>query len=238
MAAAATVTNVTSTKANGSYKVGEVIPVTVTFSEVVNVTGTPRLTLETGTVDRVVNYTSGSGTDTLTFTYTVQSGDTSPDLDYTSTTALALNGGTIKDAATNNATLTLPAPGAAGSLGANKAIRIDTTAPRVTLGFPVDGGFYNAADWLDKIFGTATDTGGSGVAAVRVSILNTATARYWDGDGFDSVAEVLILATGTTSWHYDLLASALVNGVTYTVRARATDTATNNSDVRHGRLHL
>ena len=120
MAAAATVTNVTSTKANGSYKVGEVIPVTVTFSEVVNVTGTPRLTLETGTVDRVVNYTSGSGTDTLTFTYTVQTGDTSPDLDYTSTTALALNGGTIKDAATNNATLTLPALGAAGSLGSTR----------------------------------------------------------------------------------------------------------------------
>ena len=41
------------------------------------------------------------------------------------TTSLALNGGTIRDAATNNATLTLAAPGAAGSLGANKALVVD-----------------------------------------------------------------------------------------------------------------
>ena len=34
--------------------------------------GTPQLTLETGTTDRVVNYASGNGTSTLTFSYTVQ----------------------------------------------------------------------------------------------------------------------------------------------------------------------
>ena len=39
------------------------------------------------------------------------------DLDYVATTSLALNGGTIRDAATNNATLTLATPGAANSLG-------------------------------------------------------------------------------------------------------------------------
>jgi len=44
----------------------------VTFSEAVTVTGTPQLTLETGATDRVVNYVSGSGTNTLTFNYTVQ----------------------------------------------------------------------------------------------------------------------------------------------------------------------
>src|SRR5439155_1402723 len=93
---------------------------------------TPQLTLETGTTDEVVNYASGSGTSSLTFTYTVQAGDTNDDLDYVATTSLALNGGTIKDPATNNATLTLAAPGAANSLGANKALVIDTTAPTVT----------------------------------------------------------------------------------------------------------
>ena len=39
------------------------------------------------------------------------------DLDYTSTGALTLNGGTIADLAGNTATLTLASPGAAGSLG-------------------------------------------------------------------------------------------------------------------------
>jgi hypothetical protein len=124
---APTVSSVSSTAANGTYVVDDVIPVTVTFDRAVTVTGTPQLTLETGTTDRAVNYTSGSGTATLTFNYTVQSGDTSSDLDYVATSSLALNGGTIKSAAGVNATLTLPAPGAAGSLGANRDIAVNPT---------------------------------------------------------------------------------------------------------------
>ncbi|MBO6497752.1 MAG: hypothetical protein JJ978_19460, partial [Roseivirga sp.] len=69
-----TVTSVSSTTADGSYKAGDLIAVTVSFSEAVTVTGTPQLELETGTTDRTINYTSGSGTSTLTFNYTVQSG--------------------------------------------------------------------------------------------------------------------------------------------------------------------
>ncbi|MES2936176.1 MAG: DUF4347 domain-containing protein, partial [Pseudomonadota bacterium] len=78
-------TGVTSSTTNATYKVGDVIAVQVTFNEAVNVTGTPQLTLETGATDRVVNYSSGSGTSTLVFNYTVQAGDTSADLDYIST---------------------------------------------------------------------------------------------------------------------------------------------------------
>jgi alpha-ketoglutarate-dependent taurine dioxygenase len=128
---APTIVNVTSSKPNGEYTVSEVIPITVQFSEPVKVTGTPRLTLETGAIDRAVSYASGDDTNTLTFTYTVQTGDTSADLDYIAG-GLTLSGGTIKDLATNDANLTtLPVPGAAGSLGSNKAIEIDTTAPTV-----------------------------------------------------------------------------------------------------------
>jgi len=128
-----TITSITSTLTDGTYTVGQVIPITVTFSENVNVSGTPQLILATGGAGTPVNYASGSGTNTLTFNYTVSAGNTSTDLDYLSTEAVALNGGTIKDAATNNATLTLPAPAAANSLGANKAIVIDTVAPTVTI---------------------------------------------------------------------------------------------------------
>jgi hypothetical protein len=130
---APTVTGVSSTAANGTYGIGAVIPVTVQFSEPVIVTGTPQLTLDNGGAGAVVNYASGSGSDTLTFNYTVASGDVSADLDYTATTSLALNGGTIKDAATNAAVLTLASPGAAGSLGANKNIVIDGIVPTVSM---------------------------------------------------------------------------------------------------------
>lgn len=131
-ATAPVVTNVTSATADGTYFTGAVINVSVTFSEIVNVTGTPQITLELGTVDGIANYISGSGTDTLIFTYTVAVGDTTPDLDYTAPTSLSLNGGSIQDAVLNNANLTLPIPGAAGSLGANKAIVIDTTLLIIT----------------------------------------------------------------------------------------------------------
>jgi hypothetical protein len=93
-----------------------------------------------------VNYASGTGTTTLTFTYTVASGENSIDLEYVNTTSLALNGGTIRDAGSNNATLTLPVVGGVGSLGNNKAIIVDTTAPvAVTLltMTPANNGYTN-----------------------------------------------------------------------------------------------
>ena len=61
--AAITVSSVTSSTANGAYKVGDAISIQVTFSESVTVTGTPQLTLETGSSDAVVDYASGSGGD-------------------------------------------------------------------------------------------------------------------------------------------------------------------------------
>ncbi|MES2942554.1 MAG: Ig-like domain-containing protein [Pseudomonadota bacterium] len=133
---ASPVAPVASTTVNGTYGVGSVITLSVVFSEGVIVDtsgGTPTLSLETGATDRLASYAGGSGTSTLTFTYTVQTGDTSADLDFTSASALALNGGTIQDAAGNNALLTLAVPGAAGSLAANADLVIDGTAPTLII---------------------------------------------------------------------------------------------------------
>ncbi|MFN9473487.1 DUF4347 domain-containing protein, partial [Acidovorax sp.] len=141
------VASVNSSSANGTYKAGDSVSIRVIFSETVIVTGTPQLTLETGATDQVVNYASGGSTNTLTFKYTVQAGDTTADLDYLGTAALALNGGTIKDAVGNASTLTLAAPGAANSLGNNKAIAIDSTAPTVaSVNSSTANGTYKVGD--------------------------------------------------------------------------------------------
>ena len=128
--AAPTVASVSSTKANGSYNAAVLVPITVTFSAPVTVTGTPTLALNSG---GSASYTSGSGTSTLTFNYTVGATDNATVLDCTSTSSLALAGGTIS-ATTGGTTanLTLPTPGGANSLGVNKSIVIDTTAPTIT----------------------------------------------------------------------------------------------------------
>jgi hypothetical protein len=52
----------------------------------------------------------------------VQSGDNFNDLDYKATDSLSANGGTIRDNASNDATLTLASPGATNSLASNKAL--------------------------------------------------------------------------------------------------------------------
>jgi len=129
-----TVTIVATSTGDGTYPLGTVIPITINFSEPVTVVGgTPTLTLETGAVDSVVSYVSGSPGTALLFNYTVGSGNVSSDLNYVATTSLALAGSTIKDAAGNNATLALPALAAAASLGGSKTIVIDGVLPTLTL---------------------------------------------------------------------------------------------------------
>ena len=123
---------VSSTTANGTYGVGSVITITVAWSKPVVVTGTPATGAQ---LRRYGQLCSGSGTSTLTFTYTVAAGQDANPLDEASATALTLNGGTIFDTVGTNpnaAVLTLPAPGTTGSLGKNKSITVDTTAPTVT----------------------------------------------------------------------------------------------------------
>ncbi len=107
------VTGVTTTQPSGTYGAGTTISIAVTFSEAVNVTGGPQLALNAGG-GAVADYVSGSGTATLNFTYAVAAGQTTYDLDYASTIALVVNGGTIADATGTAATLTLPATGTDG----------------------------------------------------------------------------------------------------------------------------
>ena len=130
---APTVEEVSSLSSNGSFKVGDQIPLLIKFSENVNVTGTPKLSLETGLTDKEISFTSGSGTDYLIFSYTVAAGENSNDLDYISQNALILNSGTIKDPAGNNANLILPTPGQSGSLSSTKNFIIDTVAPTISI---------------------------------------------------------------------------------------------------------
>ncbi|WP_315709646.1 Ig-like domain-containing protein [Brenneria uluponensis] len=132
----AAISNVSSSSADGSYKIGDTIILTVTFDDTVTVDtsgGTPTLLLETGSTDRQATYLSGSGSNTLTFSYTVQSGDLSADLDYVSTSALSLNGGTIIDSNSLDATLTLPTVGGASGISAQKAIQVDGVRPTATI---------------------------------------------------------------------------------------------------------
>ncbi|MBK1719781.1 DUF4347 domain-containing protein [Thiocystis violacea] len=217
------VTNVTST-ANGSYNADDVISIQVTFSEAVTVTttsGTPTLLLETGTTDRVATYSSGSGNAELTFTYTVQTGDTSADLDYTATTALALNGSTI-NATTGGAaaTLTLPALGAANSLGENTAIVIDTAAPAAPSTPNMTAATDSGSSDTDNITNDTTPT------FLGTAEVNSTVSLY---EGFTLIG----MGAANVVGNWFITVDSLSEGV-HTITAKATDAPGNVSDASTG----
>ena len=205
-ATAPTITSVSSSTANGSFKAGSTVAITVLFSEPVIVSGTPKITLETGTTDQTANYSSGSGTNTLTFNYVVQAGDTSADLDYISTSALFLNGGTIKDAAAFDASLILGSPGASGSLANSKALVIDTSAPTAAL----TSGSITAAE---NAAVTSTEIGTAYLVNNSINVTNLASITGAAGSSWNSVAittansSTSLAATGLTPGTYRLYAA-------------------------------
>ena len=89
MGQAPTITGISAP--TGSYKQGDVINITITFSQNVTVTGTPQLTLNIGGSDVVVDYKSGTGNQ-IVFEYTVANGHNTSALEYKATTSLVAPG--------------------------------------------------------------------------------------------------------------------------------------------------
>ena len=117
---APTITSITSLTADGSYKAGSVILVRIDFSELITLTGTMGINLDSGGV-AVVNAFTGT---TAIGSYTVLTGENSLDLTATSITV----NNTAQDIALNNLVLALP--GTNINTGSN--IIIDTIAPFLT----------------------------------------------------------------------------------------------------------
>ena len=90
---------------NRTYAAGDEIQVAVTFSETVEIEGTPWLRLELGGTVRTATYRGGSGTAKLVFAYEVADGDSDTDGVSIEADSLSLNGGTITDGADNDAVL-------------------------------------------------------------------------------------------------------------------------------------
>ena len=115
----------------GAYLLGDTIEVTVTFSSVVTVSGTPRLTLQVGSPIAVIvgvarrdaGYLNGTGSAKLVFAYTVVAGDNDPDGVSIAANSLVLNNGSIEDSENRAALLTHR------ELAAQSDHRVDSAAP-------------------------------------------------------------------------------------------------------------
>ncbi|MGB9110116.1 MAG: DUF4347 domain-containing protein, partial [Telluria sp.] len=212
---------VTSANNDGTYKIGDHINISVVFDSAVDVTGTPQLTLETGTTDRVINYASGSGTSTLIFGYTVQAGDLATDLNYLSNTTIALNGGSIKmHGGSINADLTLPASNGPESLGGGKEINVDGIAP--TLAITSDHAALKVGETAAITF-TFSENPGASFSAGDLTV-SGGTLSGLSGSGLTRTA-TFTPAAGTDNG----TASISVNAGAFADAAGNTNTATSNS---------
>jgi hypothetical protein len=206
---------------DGYYKIGDEISVTLTFTLNVIVTGTPQLALETGGIDGIANYTSGNETLTLTFNYIVKEGDSSPDLEYVSTAALSLNGGSIKDLVDRDAEIVLPEPGAANSLSANKDIVVDGIIPTngtVNDGIGEDVQFSGDETKLLFNWTGFDDASSSGIKRYFVALGTTPGGT--DIEDFEDVGNVL---------NHTFTDLTLTQGSTYYGAVKAEDKAGNVS---------
>ena len=201
---------ITSMPSNGSaYKAGEKIQVVVTFSENVTVTDTPQLTLTIGAVDRHAHWTSGTGTPTLVFEYTIAKEDADTDGVSIAADQLSLNGGTITDATGNAAILThaplttqvnhvisqptirslaITRTGPYG-VGSNIEVTVSTSEPIYVTGSPTLTLVIGATDR------TASYTRGNGSSALAFSY--TVVAGDTDTNGVAVKANSLTLNGGT-----------------------------------------
>ncbi|MEG1959556.1 MAG: DUF4347 domain-containing protein [Pseudomonas sp.] len=206
---------VTSVSAQGLdriVKVGDEVLISITWDQIVNVdltSGSPTLLLETGLIDRNAVYVSGSGSNTLTFKYTVQAGDLSADLDFQSTSALQMNGAAISNNTSDLAILTLPTVGGADSLGGRSNIVVDGVAAVVGSVSAPANGTYVAGQNLDFIVNfsealTVDTSGGVPRIAVTLDTGGTVYAEYVSGSG----GRALVFRMTVTSGQLDS------NGVT------------------------
>lgn len=195
---APTITGVTA-PTNASYKAGDHLDFTVTFSESVIVTGTPQLALYLGTenvyASPFADYTGGSGTNALTFRYTIESNLINDYDGIVVASPLNLNSGTIKDAANNAATLTFTPPTSTGVL-------VDSFLPIISaISIPN--------------------------AVMKIGDVVTATITV--DDSVNAPGETLTLKAGSTIGGFTLGSLAKTNDTTYTatftVAAAGTDVA-------------
>ena len=140
---------------SGIYGIGDAIEVTVTFNEDVTVTGAPKLDLNVGGRSKTAGYLSNQDKKVV-FSYTVAEGDSDTNGIAIDANKLRLNGGSIRDAAGNDADLSHDA------LAAQADHEVDGIRPRISLEFMDTGygadGFHTAGEliWV-RIIPSASD---------------------------------------------------------------------------------
>ena len=192
---------------SGDLNAGKTVTYTLTMNEVVTVAGgSPTLALNDG---GTATYTGGSGSNALTFSYTVLAGQNTPDLVVT---AVNLNAATVADGAGNAANLSLTGI-------TQGSPQIDTTPPTVS---SVTGtaGDYNAGNVLTLTLNMSEAVTVTGTPTLTLN--DGGTATYTGGSGSNALTFSYTVASGQNTAG---LAVTAVNGTVADLAGNALSTA-------------
>ena len=187
----ASVTGVSSALPDGEYVPSHRIGIAVKFDEPVLVSEPPpSLLLAFDGGSRTAEYVSGSGTRSLEFAYTTQSGDNTALLEYAGPAALATRG-IVKDAQAAGAfgaaaaDLELPAPGDDGSLGRSASIAVNSSRAHVTdVSSPNASAYYVKDDAVDIVVRFSVPVVlAAGAPALELNTEPPRNATYASGGG-------------------------------------------------------
>src|SRR5206468_2715349 len=183
--------------------------------------GTPSIGLTIGATGRNASYVSGSGTSALLFRYTTVSGDIDAD-GIVVASSITLNGGTIKDASGNNASLDFISPNSSG-------VVIDATAPTAALTYS-PGSVAKSGSSL-TITATFSEplavspvvklaisavTGGTALAAVNMTMVDATHYKYPYTVQAGNGPATVTLSVGT-DLAGNVVTSTPTSGATFTV---------------------
>ena len=168
-----------------TYAAEDEIEVRVTFSETVEVEGTPQLRLRVGSRTRTAGYLRGADTAALVFGYEVADGDEDSDGVSIEANRLTLNGGTIKDEGDNPAELAHEAVAAQaghqvdGVRPAFVSAAVDGSSLTLTYGEALDGSSRPATgDFTVEVDGSGRSVSGVSVSGSEVTLfLNPAVVH-------------------------------------------------------------
>ena len=170
-----------------AYAVEDVIEVTVTFSETVEVTGTPQLRLRVGSSNRTAAYLRGTDTEELVFGYEVADGHEDTDGVSIEAGQITLNGGTIEDEADNPAELAHEAVAAQaghkvdGVRPVFVSAAVDGSSLTLTYGETLDGGSRPApGDFTVEVDGAGRSVTGVSVSGSVVTLTLSTAVEHGD----------------------------------------------------------
>ncbi len=229
-ATAPTVTGVALTSTTAPYGIGEAVQATVTFSESVDITGTPQLELDLGgspNVTKTADCASATGTTTMVCSYEVESGVQATGGVAIGANKLTLNSGTIyaNGSTTNAAVLDH------STVGRDSSHKVDGVRPTlVTTGANAP---KTSTDGAKVILTFSEDIGSVDRTNITIYDANAPSNMFsTSGESFSGRTVELTLTTAltdsTTSLEIDVAAEAVTDAAGNSNTTLVAVTVTNN----------